>query len=169
MPVHNPLNNGLPRVVLHPGEYRATAVPTVLSDGDPLASDAGRYGIHAMELLINAMIAQGARRPHLQAKAFGGANVFGRPCDRGGEDFCIGEVNIRFVKKFLANEGIPVLARDFGGRLGRQIHFSAPDYSVYLRRIRSSLGEVVSEEQRYLERTREQHKRQESVASVDYW
>ena len=69
----------------------------------------------------------------------------------------------------IAAARISASARDFGGRLGRQIHFSAPDYSVYLRRIRSSLGEVVSEEQRYLERTREQHKRQESVASVDYW
>lgn len=36
---------------------------------DPLLfSQAGRYGIHAMELLINAMLKKGAERKHLQQK-----------------------------------------------------------------------------------------------------
>ena len=40
-----------------------------------IQSEAGRYGIHAMELLINAMLKAGADRANLQAKAFGGGNV----------------------------------------------------------------------------------------------
>ena len=34
-----------------------------------------RYGIHAMELLINQLIKLGARRSYLEAKVFGGGNV----------------------------------------------------------------------------------------------
>ena len=40
-----------------------------------LGSEGGRYGIHAMELLINQMLKQGAQRIHLKAKAFGGGDV----------------------------------------------------------------------------------------------
>ena len=40
-------------------------------------SEAGRYGIHAMELLINDMMAKGTDRSKLRAKIFGGASVIG--------------------------------------------------------------------------------------------
>jgi chemotaxis protein CheD len=42
-----------------------------------LASEAGRYGVHAMELLIDRMLHCGARRRDLKAKAFGGATCSG--------------------------------------------------------------------------------------------
>ncbi|MGV8776346.1 chemoreceptor glutamine deamidase CheD, partial [Pseudomonas aeruginosa] len=42
--------------------------------GDP-ASPSARYGSHAMELLINRMLALGASRERLQAKVFGGGSV----------------------------------------------------------------------------------------------
>ena len=38
-------------------------------------TDAGRYGIHAMELLINDMLKLGATRAGLRAKIFGGASM----------------------------------------------------------------------------------------------
>src|ERR1700687_6239397 len=38
-------------------------------------SAGGRYGVHAMELLINQILKLGGRRDRLEAKGFGGGNV----------------------------------------------------------------------------------------------
>ena len=51
-------------------------------NGPIFSTDAGRYGINAMELLINEMYKLGARRSCLKAKAFGGGNLF------KGSSFC---------------------------------------------------------------------------------
>ena len=39
------------------------------------ANDMARYGVHAMELLINAMMKAGAERGRLRANLYGGANI----------------------------------------------------------------------------------------------
>ena len=44
---------------------------TFPSGTDLCLSEAGRYGIHAMELLINEMMQQGARRDNLRASSCG--------------------------------------------------------------------------------------------------
>ncbi len=112
-----------------------------LLSGSPLSkaqllrtSEGGRYGVHAMELLISDLVAKGAARSDLRAKIFGGATLIG---DRG-ETEClnrIGSENCRFIKEFLRGEGIPVDAEDLGGEFGRVIHFSNGDFSIYRRKV----------------------------------
>ena len=98
------------------------------------ASEAGRYGVHAMELLINDMMRKGADRRALRAKVFGGASIFMK--DERVENFvCVGLVNCEFIREFLAAENIPVDAEDLGGKHGRVIHFSNGDFTVYHRKI----------------------------------
>jgi len=99
-----------------------------------IVSEAGRYGIHAMELLINDMMHKGADRRSLRAKAFGEASIFknGKHTDNF---MCVGEVNCRFIREFLAGEDIPLDAEDLGGEHGRVIHFSNGDFTVYNRSI----------------------------------
>jgi chemotaxis protein CheD len=80
------------------------------------ASDAGRYGIHAMELLINEMMHKGADRNSLRAKAFGGASIFKKD-EQVGNFLCVGKVNCCFIREFLANEGIPLDAENLGACL----------------------------------------------------
>ncbi|HCE6098490.1 hypothetical protein ACEPU1_33790 [Pseudomonas aeruginosa] len=46
----------------------------MLPDAAP-GDGSARYGAHAMELLINALLKAGALRQRLQAKVFGGGNV----------------------------------------------------------------------------------------------
>ena len=75
-----------------------------------------RLGVHAMELLINALLAAGASRRRLQAKVFGGANL-----NMGLAD--IGSSNAAFARQFLRREGIAVVAECLGGRLGRRVQF----------------------------------------------
>jgi chemotaxis protein CheD len=97
-------------------------------------SEAGRYGIHAMELLINEMMNQGARRDNLRAKVFGGSALSGT---HQHSVYRVGENNSRFVIEFLTMENIPIEATDLGGTHGRVLHFCHGDFSVYVRKIRS--------------------------------
>lgn len=106
-------------------------------------SDAGRYGIHAMELLINEMMRIGAERKRLSAKVFGGATILQRT-GTVGNFFCVGQVNCRFIKEFLTEERIPIQAQELGGEKGRVIHFTNGDYAVYLRKIERSSSERIA-------------------------
>ncbi|MCK7517918.1 MAG: hypothetical protein MZV64_09515 [Ignavibacteriales bacterium] len=44
---------------------------------------------------------------------------------------CVGDVNQRFIREFLATEGIPLLSEDLGGELGRVIHFHTDTFQVF--------------------------------------
>lgn len=75
-----------------------------------------RYGLYAMEILINGLLKNGARRSRLSAKVFGGAQM--------GESINgIGDRNAAFAFSFLELERIPCLARSTGGTLARRIKF----------------------------------------------
>ncbi|MBV0932962.1 chemotaxis protein CheD [Marinobacterium weihaiense] len=115
-----------------------------------LESAAGRYGVHAMELLINAMLKQGAERRHLQAKAFGGANVLSH---HSGGRFAVGDMNTRFIRHFLEQEGIPLVASDLGGFNGRQLRFHGRDFAVYVKLLGGAeRRDVARKEATYLDR-----------------
>jgi chemotaxis protein CheD len=128
-----------------------------------IATDAGRYGIHAMELLINDMMRLGATRAGLRAKVFGGASVLDFNCH---DNFlCVAEVNQRFIRDYLAVENIPLVSEDLGGQLGRVIHFRSDDFRVF-RRFIQKRGTVAieAEEQAYWQRSVESRKPSEGEA-----
>jgi len=192
---------GLPRVIIDPGESYVTKKDEIISTllgscvaaclYDPvnrvigmnhfllaqqhsahnaalLASEGGRYGIHAMELLINQMLRQGAQRIHLKAKAFGGGDVLKLGNElRGGQS--IGAVNCEFIKTFLRTEHIPLVASALGGHIGRNIFFLASDFSVYVKSIeRAEEQAVINQEQRFLKKNTAIHIPQPSD-QADFW
>jgi chemotaxis protein CheD len=112
------------------------------------ATDAGRYGINAMELLINDMIKLGASKSRLKAKVFGAGNII---ASVASDNFlCIGDVNSRFIREFLATEGIRVVSEDLGGELGRVIHFHTDSYRVFRRFIpKTETIEIEKKERRF--------------------
>jgi chemotaxis protein CheD len=133
-----------------------------------LASEAGRYGIHAMELLINGVLAAGGERRNLKAKAFGGGNVLGRASADQADFLRIGVINVRFVREFLERDRIPLVAADLGGTVGRQIHFTASDYAVYVRAIESQRTRSLVEEERvYWRHSVEAHESERQQA--EFW
>ncbi|OYV28819.1 MAG: chemotaxis protein CheD, partial [Acidocella sp. 20-61-6] len=67
-----------------------------------LPGDSERFGVHAMELLLNGLLRRGAQKKRLQAKLFGGARMI-----KGLTD--IGEMNATFAENFLRAEGIPLI------------------------------------------------------------
>lgn len=75
-----------------------------------------RFGVNAMEKLINELLKSGASKSRLQAKLFGGARMSSNLSD-------IGRQNAAFAHTFLANEGIPSLSESIGGTLARRVVF----------------------------------------------
>jgi chemotaxis protein methyltransferase CheR len=79
-----------------------------------------RYGVNAMEVLINAVLKQGGDRRRLQAKAFGAAHVLAG----AGLNPDVPRRNARFIKTFLEKEGIPLVSSRLGGSAPVEVIFA---------------------------------------------
>jgi chemotaxis protein CheD len=88
----------------------------VLPHGDSSDGTRNRYGLHAMELLINGLLKMGARKDRIEAKLFGGAMMH----DGLGR---IGVANGEFAVRFLDAEGIRCVAKSLGGTDCRRIRY----------------------------------------------
>lgn len=134
-------------------------LPSSRDQGANAVTHEGRYGVNAMELLINAMMQQGADRFALQAKVFGGGNV----TELRNTTLKVGEWNTHFAMDFLANEGIPVVSKDVGGRNGRRIILFTQGGRVKLRRLgNDDSNKLAGNEMRYRSRiVKEQPTKQE--------
>ena len=87
-----------------------------------------RYGAAAMERLINLILRHGARRDELEVKIFGGARVLQTVSD-------IGDHNIRFVRDYLAREGLKISAEDVGDIYPRHVRYYAQTGRVRVRHL----------------------------------
>jgi chemotaxis protein CheD len=120
----------------HPGTQFSTVLGSCISVClfDPVAATGGmnhfllpagrgtdsghiRFGVNAMEHLINELLKSGAMKSRLQAKLFGGARMSATLSD-------IGKQNAAFAHTFLSNEGIPVTSESLGGTLARRVIFT---------------------------------------------
>lgn len=104
-------------------------------------SVSARYGIHAMELLINAIMGLGGDRRRLKAKVFGGANVLGfadKPTN-------VGQQNIEFIRQFLHAERIPLVAEHLGGTRAMLVDFRTATAQAFVKTIPNSLALSASE------------------------
>ena len=109
--------------------------------------DALRYGNHAMETLIDALVRRGAHRAGLEIKVFGGANV------TKGSINLIGDQNCDFIRHYLAHENLVCEASDLGGTHARRIQYFPDSGKVkrqFLRRL-SDL-QMIEEEAAYYDR-----------------
>ncbi len=132
-----------------------------------IQSDEGRYGIYAMELLINDMMKIGANRLNLQAKCFGGGNVLKLREDKENQQ-TVGDVNAEFIKAFLSNENIPLVGACLGGRHGRNVHFVGTDFSVFVKKIGDKQERLLeNQERRYWKQSIDAHEQTQSGA--DFW
>lgn len=78
-----------------------------------------RLGAHALELLVNDMLAQGAERPFLAARIYGGAQFVAAGAD-------IGLLNMAFVVEYLQKEAIPIRLADSGDGRPRRVDWRVP-------------------------------------------
>ncbi|MES1923803.1 chemotaxis protein CheD [Salinisphaera sp. T31B1] len=111
--------------------------------GVPLAGERPlRYGRPAMDRLLAALYEQGARPDRIQAKAFGGASVLDDL--RGAR---IGEANVDFLRGYLAEHNIHLVAEDLGDRCPRQLQYRPASGVVRVRRHANRGAEVIAREQ----------------------
>jgi chemotaxis protein CheD len=129
---------------MHIGGMNHFMLPSSANLDNPVST---RYGVNAMELLINMLMKAGANRKDLVAKIFGGAHVLNiRESNQG-----VPQLNIQFIQQFLSTEKIKIVGQDIGGYNPRRVLFSSHDGNVYMR----MLGDIeavntAKEEQSFL-------------------
>lgn len=143
-------------VCLFDPENRIGGMNHILLPGQPDADKydaSARYGINAMELLINGIMKLGGNRKKIIAKTFGGASVL----PSIPENRAVGRKIVDFVVKFLHDEGIKIVSRDFGGYDTRKIYFHTDTGDVFLKRITSMKSSgIIQEEKKRLQRIKRQ-------------
>lgn len=190
---HKKLNK--PMVVIQPGEYYVTdkdeIIATVLGScisvcikdeknqiagmnhfmlpGDfameeVLISQSGRYGMYAMELIMGDLLKLGGDRDNLSAKVFGGGHVLASVHDSAKS---VPASNIRFVKAFLAMEGIKVISSDVGGYYGRKVLYMPKSGKVFVKKIRSDKTTKVVKREANFKKTLAQESESDGLTLFD--
>lgn len=101
------------------------------TDRDNPVSESMRYGSYAMEVLINQLLKNGARRENMEAKIFGGGNVL-----RSFTTTNVGERNAIFVRKFLKDENIRVNGEDLNDIYPRKVYFFPSTGKVLVKKLK---------------------------------
>ncbi len=99
--------------------------------GDDVRS--ARFGMNAMELLINQLMKAGSDRRSLVAKAFGGASVFASM-----STLKVGAMNAEFVREYLRIERIPLVAQRLGGEHAVHVYFHTETGKAVVRTVDGS-------------------------------
>ncbi|QWV91980.1 chemotaxis protein CheD [Geomonas oryzisoli] len=96
----------------------------------------GKYVDTAIRAMLERLLKRGALRGELEAKVFGGADMF----DAQGRLRSVGRQNSEMALKVLAHESVRVAKQDLGGERGRKIIFHSHTGEVLLKRMRKSGG-----------------------------
>lgn len=91
-----------------------------------------RYGLEAMDALIEAIRRETGVRGCLEAKVFGGARMISSSNE-------IGFANARFVLEYLQGLGIEVTSHDLGGSEPRVVEYTPYTGRARVRRIRTAM------------------------------
>jgi chemotaxis protein CheD len=101
------------------------------ADKDNPVSESMRYGNYAMEVLINQLIRNGAKRENLEAKIFGGGNVL-----RSFTTNMVGDRNAEFVKRYLKAEGIKITSEDLLDIYPRKVYYFPKTGKVMVKKLK---------------------------------
>ena len=115
----------------HVGGMNHFMLPHTSRDGS--GADLTRFGVHAMDYLVGAMMKLGGDRRRFVAKCFGGAHVLDVQESAAG----VPQQNIAFIRSFLADDGFPMLAEDMGGYHPRHVRFYTGTGRVQVKRVES--------------------------------
>lgn len=107
---------------------------------DTEISAAARYGLFAMESLINGILSNGGRKERLEVKVFGGGNVINNSAR-------IGSKNAEFIRGFLKQEGYRIVSEDLEGTHPRRLHYFPDSGKVMLRKLQRKEDMVIVEEE----------------------
>jgi chemotaxis protein CheD len=123
-------------------------------EGVSTLSMEARYGNWAMEYLINEILKNGGNKNNLEVKIFGGGRVL-----QNMNMIDVGGRNIEFVRQYLLDEGLQIIAQDVGDVFPRKVLYFPDTGSVKIRKLRSLANNTVeARERRYAEQLVEKPK-----------
>jgi chemotaxis protein CheD len=115
-------------------------LPDEKRKGNDILSPSTRYGVYAMEIMINELLKMGAKRNYLEAKVFGGGNVL-----RGFTVNNVGQTNAAFVIEYLRKEGIKIVAQDMLDIYPRKVYYFPRSCRVLVKQLRGVHNDTIIE------------------------
>jgi len=104
--------------------------------GSDILSSATRYGNFAMEHLINGILTNGGQRKNLEVKVFGGGRIISQMTD-------VGMNNIKFVREYIDNEALKLVAEDLGDIYPRKVMYDPKTGKVKMKKLRSLHNDTI--------------------------
>ena len=96
-----------------------------------------RYGLWAMEYLINEVLKHGGSRHNLKVKLFGGGKVLASMSSD------VGERNIQFAQEYVQNEGLQVISTDVGGPWPRKVLFFPNTGKALVKKLQTTHNDTI--------------------------
>jgi chemotaxis protein CheD len=110
--------------------------------------DSNYYGSRAMEVLIDHLLELGASYKNLEVKLFGGGDLF-----KSDEFDNIGPHTVDFIRNYLKNKGIPIVAEDLHDQYPRKIYFFPIHCKVMVKKlVRLHNATIIQREEEYISR-----------------
>lgn len=109
--------------------------------GNSANDESARYGIFAMESLINELMKCGCKKDDLKVKLFGGGKIIENMSD-------VGRKNIIFAKNFLYAEGMRLEASDLGLIFPRKVNFFPHTGKAMVKRLRTLHNETIKQREK---------------------
>lgn len=124
-------------VALHDAQAGIGGLVHVLLPSESMSRERenrAKFAATAVPMLIEQMIAKGARTNRLRAKLAGGAAMFSSLVQSPGLQ--MGERNVLACQAALRMAGVPIVGQDVGGDFGRSVYFSVDDGVMRVRSVR---------------------------------
>ncbi|HEX5003736.1 MAG TPA: chemotaxis protein CheD [Gemmatimonadales bacterium] len=124
-------------VVLHDAEARIGGLAHILLPSPALSrrdQNPGKFPQTAVPLLLQDMVARGARASRVTARIAGGAAMFTNLQPAG--TIQMGERNLVAVRSALAHHSIPLVGSEVGGDFGRTVRLFVDDGRIEVSTVR---------------------------------
>lgn len=106
-------------------------------------NSAARYGLYAMEYLINSILEKGGKRNNLEFKLFGGGDILGSFTN-------IGVNNVRFIREYMATEGYSIAAESLGAVHPIKLNYFPRSGVAKVKRLDERAVEIAAQEKHFL-------------------
>ncbi len=110
-----------------------------------LSGPTTRFGVTAMQALVASVLQQGGQRERLEFKLFGGGKVI-----EGMSSQDIGNRNIAFAQRFLAEAGCVAQTTDLGGSWPRKVHYFPRSGRALVKRLPAVYSRAIQEREQQL-------------------
>lgn len=109
-----------------------------------------RYGLWAMEYLINEILKYGGSRNNLKVKLFGGGRVLANFTSD------VGEKNMLFAQEYVTNEGLPIVGSDVGGPWPRKVLFFPSTGKALVKKLQTTHNDTIQRREKQYQDSLEQ-------------